>query len=720
MTAPPVTRAAIRGGVGESVLRPDGEPKVRGSFEYLGDMEVDGQLWMVTRRAEVAKARILSIDPSPALALPGVHLVLTLDDVPGHKYQGQIVTDQPVFAEGEVRHWGEALAVAVAEDEETARQAAEAIIVELDPLEPLVDLDEALALGEVFRSLTVRHGDQSRHGDVVVEETYEIASQDQAALGTEAGLAVPDESGGVDVWGPTQWTHVDHRQLVACLGLEEGDVRVHIGGLGGAFGSREDLSVQTHLAMAALRTGRPVKAVYDRVQSFAGHVKRHAALMRYRHEADRDGSLVRVEAELLLDGGAYHMTTDAVVANAAYFAAGPYRCETTAIDAHSLRTNHMPAGAMRGFGANQVMFAVEAQMDRLASELKLDPMEFRLANALEQGDRMPTTGQELQYPLPTREVIESVLAMPLPEPAESDDPRLRPGGTGLTTDASNVVRGVGYAVGFKNLEFSEAFDDYAEAEVELTDKGAVIRTAAIEVGQGMITVLQQIARSALGIEEVSVDFVDTSRIGSAGSTSASRQTQMTGGAVFEACRRIRSRLDGGELDTAEGTIVERVKFQHPPTDQPDEHGQGNPHVDFAVAAQRAVVDVDSELGLVRVVRIDTAQDLGMALNPLQVIGQIEGGIAQGMGHAVMEELIYEKGVLKNPNFTDYLLPTALDMPDVEAVLVEIPSPWGPFGAKGFAELPTVAATPAVMAAIRSATGLHLVRAPIRPDHIALV
>lgn len=715
MTAPSIVKSTVKGGVGESVVRPDGDAKVRGSFEFLGDMEVDGQLWMATRRSEVARARLAKVDTSPAVAMRGVHVVLTIDDVPGHRYQGQIVTDQPVLAEGEIRHWGEAIAVVIADDEETARLGAEAIAIELEPLEPLTDLDEALAAEEIFRSVKVRTGDSDRHGEIVAEDVYEIASQDQAALGTEAGLAVPDGSGGVDLWGPTQWTHVDHRQLVACLDLDEGQVRVHIGGVGGAFGSREDLSVQTHLAIAALRTGRPVKTVYDRVQSFAGHVKRHAAVMRYRHEADSEGRLIRVEAELLLDGGAYHMTTDAVVANAAYFAVGPYRCETSIIDAHSLRTNLIPAGAMRGFGANQVMFAVEAQMDRLAGELGMDPMEFRRKNVIHTGDRLPTTLQEITDSLPSEEVISTLLAMPLPGEDESDDPRRLPGGTGLTTMRDRVVRGVGYALGFKNLQFSEAFDDYTDVEVELGEEGAVIRTAAIEVGQGMITVLQQIARTALGVESVSVEFVDTSRIGSAGSTSASRQTQMSGGAVLMACEQLRDRLASGE----DLPLTEQVRFRHKPTETPDEDGHGNLHVDFCIAAQRAVVDVDPELGLVRVVQIDTAQDVGNALNPMQVIGQIEGGAAQGIGHAVMEELIYEDGVLVNPNFTDYLLPTSLDMPHVEAVLVEEPSSWGPFGAKGFAEVPTIAATPAVMAAIRDATGRRLTRAPVRPDDIAL-
>jgi CO/xanthine dehydrogenase Mo-binding subunit len=378
-------------------------------------------------------------------------------------------------------------------------------------------------------------------------------------------------------------------------------------------------------------------------------------------------------------------------------------------------------------------------MDLLARELGMDPMELRLINAIGQGDVLSTSGQTIEYPLPTADVIKSVMAIPLPDPDEDSDPRNLPGGTGLTTRPSHVRRGVGYAVSIKNLQFAEGFDDYAEAEVELTAEGVVVHTAAIEVGQGMVTVLGQIVRSTLGIENVGIAFDHTSRIGSAGSTSASRQTQMTGGAVWRAAQALRERIldrHGGDdlsdegvwkgeqlvaaMDEvlADGPIAERLLFRHPGTEEPDAQGRGKVHVDFCVAAHRAVVDVDPELGLVRVVRIDTAQDVGRMLNPQSVIGQIEGGIAQGMGLAVMEELIFDEGFVRNPTFTDYLLPTALDAADVEAVIIEEPSPWGPFGAKGFAELPSISSAQAVVAAIRNATGMPLNRIPVRPQDIA--
>jgi xanthine dehydrogenase D subunit len=749
-----VTRTTTRGGVGVSVPRPDGVPKVIGTFAFLGDLEADGMLWGATRRSEVAHGRVVHLDVEPALAVPGVHAVLTQRDVPGHPHQGQHTTDQPVLCDGMIRHAGEAIAVVAAEDEETARLAAAAIVVEVEELPPLLDVEEALARGEVFRHARVRHGDQSMRGEVVVEGEYETSAQDQAPLGTEAGLAIPDGAGGVDIWGPTQWTHIDHQQLVACLDLAPEQVRVHNVGLGGAFGGREDLSLQTHVAMLALVTGRPVKMVFDRTESFVGHVKRHRARMRYRHEADREGRLVRVEAQLLLDGGAYQTTSAAVVANATFFALGPYRCPSTAIDGYALRTNQFPSGAMRGFGANQPAVAAEAQMDRLAAELGIDPVELRLRNVIGPGDRMPTSGQVIEGPLPVADALRTVAAMPLPDGSIAEgggtaddaavlarrapDPRRLPGGTGLAADPDRVVRGVGYALALKNLAFSEGFDDYAEARVELTDRGAVVHTAAIEVGQGMVTVIQQVVRSVLGLEEVEVVFADTGRIGSAGSTSASRQTQMTGNAAVQAATALReqvlARYDGEDLSAEgvwrQGTLVasleeiardrpnEWVRYRHPGSEPPDADGQGDVHVDFCVAAQRAVVDVDPDLGLVRVVRIDTAQDVGRAINPQQVLGQVEGGIAQGLGMALTEEVVTEEGRIRNASFTDYLLPTILDVGDVEAVLIEEPSPWGPFGAKGMAELPTMGATPAILAAIRDATGRPLTRTPARPQDIA--
>ena len=729
-TVPPVTM-----GIGESPIRPDSEPKLRGEFEYAQDLEAEGMLWGATTRSPHPHARIISIDVAPALAIGGVHAVLTAEDVGGTGLFGLEHPDQPVLAGDTVNYFGEPVVIVAAEDQLTARMAAAAVSVEYEVLEPLTDPEEADARDEVFRRVRIRRGDQTVKGSVAVEGYYEVGMQDQAPLGTEAGLAVPDGSGGVDLYATSQFLHVDQQQVVSSLGLRPDQVRSHPAGLGGAFGAREDVNLHIHLCMLALHTGKPVKMVYHRSESFTGHVHRHPARIWMRHEADEDGRLVRVEAKLVMDGGAYLSTTAAVLGNACSFAAGPYRVQSVAIDGVGAKTNNPPCGAMRGFGAVQACFGHEAQMDKLAEALAMDPLELRRMNALRTGDQFPTNGQLLDTPIPLLEIIDSLAAMPMPD----DERSALPGGSGLTSEERHVVRGVGYGFGIKNLGFSEGFDDYAEARVKLTPEGGVVETAASEVGQGLVTVMAQIARSVMGLSEFRVQLVDTSRIDEAGSTSASRQTMMTGGAVHGATALLRERIldhhDGDDIDDRGvlrgGEVVvplavlldegweETFTFRHPATDVPDEDGQGRAHADLAVAGHRAVVDVDVELGLVRMVRVDTAQDVGRALNPEAVRGQIEGGILQGVGLAIMEELVIEDGIIKNPNFTDYLLPTILDAPDVEALLIENEGSWGPFGAKGVGEPPTISSTAAVAAAIRDASKKTITRIPVRPQDIAL-
>ncbi len=338
----------------------------------------------------------------------------------------------------------------------------------------------------------IRSGDPSATATVVIEGYYETGMQDQAPLGPESGLAIPAEDGGIDLYVATQWLHVDQDQMAACLALPLDKVRVHLAGVGGAFGAREDLSMQVQLSLLALRTQRPVKIVYDRQESFLGHVHRHPAFMWYRHHADSDGRLVKVEANIVLDGGAYQSSSLAVTVNAACFAPGPYRVPNAVVESVSVRTNNPPCGAMRGFGATQTNFAYEAQMDKLAEALGLDPIELRLKNALKRGDKL-ITGQVLRGATPVAEVITTCAGAPLPAggPATVDD-LLLPGGTGRTAERSRVRRGVGFAVGIKNLMFSGGYDDYSEARCRLEDGVATITSAAVEVGQGFVTLAQQI------------------------------------------------------------------------------------------------------------------------------------------------------------------------------------------------------------------------------------
>jgi xanthine dehydrogenase D subunit len=777
------------GGVGDSPPRPDGVLKVRGEFAYASDLWMDGMLWGATLRSPHPFARIRSLDTREAAAVVGVRAVLTAADVPGENRYGLELADQPVLADDSVRYQGEAVALVAADHPEIARQAAKRIRVDYDVWEPVTDARVALGhptwnqlhdssaratgisregatlhpQGNLVRHLRLRTGDEHPTAEVVVVGEYEVGMQDQAFLGPESGLAVPAPDGGVDLYVATQWLHADQRQICAALGLPPQKVRLTLAGVGGAFGGREDLSMHVHGCLLALRTGKPVKMVYNREESFFGHVHRHPATMRFEHGADGDGRLRYVKAEIYLDGGAYASSTPAVVGNAGTMGIGPYDVPTIHIDAWGAYTNNPPCGAMRGFGSVQAAFAHEAQMDALAARLGIDPVELRCRNAMHEGSTVPT-GQLIDSPAPVVELLQRLQAMPMPEATPSGtgpddaadgvlgvDLRSMPGGVSNTTHGESVVRGVGYAVAYKNVGFSEGFDDYSTARVRLEVVAGVatatVHTAAAEVGQGLVTVEQQIVRTELGVSAVVVQTKDTT-VGSAGSSSASRQTYVTGGAVQAACAQVRAgvlalartrfpsvdgplRLAGGSVRTESGepvaalaqvlgeeAIERTVQWRHRRTYPVDpQTGQGAAHVQWGFSAHRAVVDVDTELGLVKVVELACVQDVGKALNPQAVLGQIHGGTAQGMGLALMEEIQVAGGKIRNPSFTDYLIPTILDMPPMKVEVLEYADPHAPYGLRGVGEPPTISSGPAVVAAVRAATGLPLTRVPIRPEHL---
>lgn len=777
--------SGTKGGIGESTLRPDGTLKVTGEFAYSSDMWHEDMLWGQILRSTVAHAEIVSIDTAEALATPGVYAVMTYDDLPADvKHYGLEIRDTPVLAHGKVRHHGEPVAIVAADHPETARRAAAKIKVEYRELPVITDEASATAPDAVLvhehrddhhvghvphpnivhRQPIVRGDVAAARGraDVIVEGEYTFGMQDQAFLGPESGLAVPEEDGGVHLYIATQWLHSDLRQIAPVLGLPEDKVRMTLAGVGGAFGGREDLSMQIHACLLALRTGKPVKIVYNRFESFFGHVHRHPAKLHYEHGATADGKLTHVKARIVLDGGAYASASPAVVGNASSLGVGPYAVDDVDIEAIALYTNNPPCGAMRGFGAVQACFAYEAQMDKLAARLGMDPVELRQRNAMEQGTLLPT-GQPVDSPAPVAELLRRVKAMPMPperqwESSEGADVRQLPGGLSNTTHGEGVVRGVGYAVGIKNVGFSEGFDDYSTARVRMEVVGGepvvTVHTAMAEVGQGGVTVHAQIARTELGVTQVTIHPADT-RVGSAGSTSASRQTYVTGGAIKHACELVREKvlelgrrklgsyhpawahaellLEGGKVVTDGGEVLADLvdvlgdeaveveeEWRHRPTEPFDlRTGQGNGHVQYSFAAHRAVVEVDTELGLVKVIELACAQDVGRELNPLSVVGQIQGGTTQGLGVAVMEEILVDPTTAKvrNPSFTDYLIPTILDTPTIPVDVLELADDHAPYGLRGIGEAPTLSSTPAVLAAIRAATGLELNRTPVRPEHL---
>src|SRR5438270_5752426 len=562
--------AMISGRVGERVRRPDGVLKVRGDFPYSSDLQVEGMLWGVTVRSPHPYARIESIDTKAAKVAPGVKAVLTFEDVAGENAYGLEIADQPVLASDVVRYWGEAVALVAAEHPEQARRAADKVKVEYAVLKPVTDPEQALLAkapklhpgGNVTRHVKIRHGDQNATAEVVVRGDYEIGMQDQAPLGPESGLAIPDGEGGVDLYIATQWLHIDQKQLAHVLGLEPHEVRLTMAGIGGAFGAREDLSMQAHACMLALKTGRPVKISYSRPESFVGHVHRHPGKLHYEHGATKDGKLVYVKARIVLDGGAYASSSTAVIANASCFAVGPYQCPNATIDGIVAYTHNPPCGAMRGFGSVQNCYAHEAQMDRLAAALKMDPIELRRRNALETNSTL-ITGQVIDGPVPVAELLRLVHERPLPAPAAKNaDLTSMPGGVSNTTHGESVKRGIGYAAGFKNIGYSEGFNDVSTARVRLSvvdgRPRVVVHSAGAEVGQGLVTIQAQIAGTELGVRDVMVLNADT-EVGSAGSSSASRQTYITGGAVKAACEAVRERvvaLAQSELKSGDGLRLE--------------------------------------------------------------------------------------------------------------------------------------------------------------------
>ncbi|MET8012289.1 molybdopterin cofactor-binding domain-containing protein [Streptomyces sp. NPDC005271] len=739
-------------GLGVSLPPTDAAAKASGTFPYAADLWAEGLLWAAVLRSPHPHARIVSIDTGAAAEMPGVRAVVTHEDVPGDTSHGRWVADRPVFAKDLVRHHGEPIAAVAADHPDTARLAAAAIAVEYEVLEPVTDPEQAFSAeplhpdGNLVRHIPLRFGDPDVVGDVVVEGLYRIGRQDPAPIGAEAGLAVPRPDGGVEIYTASTDPHTDRDLAAACFGLEPERVKVVVTGVPGAMGEREDPGMQLPLGLLALRTGHPVKLAATREESFLGHAHRHPTLLRYRHHADAQGTLVKVEAQILLDAGAYADSSADALAAAVSFACGPYVVPHAFIEGWAVRTNNPPSGHVRGEGAMQVCAAYEGQMDKLAAKLGVDPVELRLRNALTTGDLLPT-GQTVTCPAPVHELLRAVRDAPLPA-LPKDDPEeewLLPGGPEGAGEPSAVRRGVGYALGMVHMLGAEGADEVSTATVKVTGPVATIICAAVETGQGFTTLARQIVQDVLGIEEVHVAPVDTDQP-PAGPASRGRHTWVSGGAVERAAKMVRTQLlqplahtfgmstelltiADGKITSYDGVLSTTVEealegkelwataqCRPHPTEPLDETGQGDAFVGLAFCAVRAVVDVDIEIGAVRVVDMTVAQDVGRVLNPAQLRTRIEAGVTQGIGAALTENLRTSRGVVRHPDLTGYALPTALDVPDIRIVkLVEERDVVAPFGAKAASAIPVVTSPAAVAAAVRAATGRPVNRLPIRPQ-----
>lgn len=722
--------------VGQSVKRIDARGKVTGETPYPGDIDMPGQLWLKIRFSDRAHARVVAVDTRAAEALPGVHRIFTAKDVPVNEY-GLVTKDQPVLCgpgstisdADIVRCYADAVAVVAADTEAIAAAAAKLIDITYEDLPAVFDMEAAMQPGapqlhedrpeNVLCHYRTRLGDMEAgwaQAEVVVEGEYQTGWQEHAFLQPEAGVGYIDDQGRVTVVVAGQWVHEDQEQIYHALGLSEEQVRVIYPAIGGAFGGREDMSVQIILGLAAYHLRRPVKIIWSREESILFHHKRHPVRVYTRWGATKAGKIVAIEATVIGDAGAYNYTTSKVMANANLMVTGPYVVPNVQIDTYGVVTNNIPCGAFRGFGAPQGLFAAESQMTKLAVALGMDPLEIRLANSIREGSII-----SVGTPLPAGVSMPAVFEACGRESfwTQVADGRWQRRAAEQPADPA-LRRGIGIAGGFKNVGYSFGFPEQSWATVELYGDAevteAVVRVAGADVGQGAHTVFRQMAAEAVGIpfEKVRMVTHDTAETHSSGSASASRLTFMTGNAVIGAAREALARWRDEERP-AKATY----QYRPPRTTMYDPlTGKSEPNYAYGYAAQAVEVDVDIETGHVHVRRVISANDVGRAINPEQVEGQIEGAVVQAQGYAIMENLISFDGQIRNPHLSTYLIPTVMDVPqEVKSVILEYPDPIGPWGARGMGEMPFLPLAPAINAAVHDATGVWMDFIPLTPDRV---
>ncbi len=747
--------------VGTRAPRHDARDKVHGRLRYADDLALAGMLHAKVVRATRASARLLKVDTSRAEALPGVKGVLTARDVPNNvlfsDVPGQTTTVGPlrartqVLADEVVRYLGEAVALVAAETEEAAEAAARLVGVEYEDLPGVFDPEEAMRpgapqlepSGNVISRWKIRKGDVEagfREADVVVAETYRTGFIDHAFIEPEAGVGWLDEDGVITLRVATQV--IEHfRDVANVLGLPHARVRLIAPYIGGGFGGKEDVTVEVFLGLLVWKTKRPVRLCYSREESILSPTKRHPFVMRYKHGAKRDGTLVALEVELISDAGAYAYLSPLTLLYAMVHAAGPYRVPHVKVDGVSVLTNNPPTSAFRGFGSAQPAFAYESQMDALARALRLDPLEFRERNYLRKGERL-ASGQELETAVLLPETARrAVSALGPPAPPSAPGKRVGRGVASALTAYGRIVW----------------LHDWSSAWIELQMDGTVlIRTGVPDIGGGQAAALVQIAAEVLGVrsEEIAVHIGDSALTPLAGTTTATRQLYMSGSAVHKAASELRAtlvaqtaellRVDPAAVELTDGMAIARgdgerkvafkelaaacarshrprsafAIYQAPAGQVMDfETGQGKVFPDFTFGSQAAEVEVDEVTGEVQVRRIAACYDVGRAINRNSVEGQIEGGVAMGIGYALLEEDRVAAGVTLTPNLMTYLIPTALDVPDVASIVLESGEGMGPWGARGIGEPAMVPTAPAIANAVFDAVGVRVTRLPITPERL---
>ena len=759
--------------VGHTHTRHDGVDKVIGTAIYTDDLVFDGMLHAKVRRAIIPHGFLTKLDISKAKALPGVVAVLTAEDIPGEHNHGLVIYDWPVMVGvGErVRYVGDAIAIVAAETLEIAEQASALIEAEFD-LQPVImnavqarqeGVPQIHEKGNLLKHIKVRKGDMEQgfsESDVILEHTFHTPIYDHAFIEPECSIGVPTSDGRLEIYCGSQIPYQDRTQVARAMGWDESRVRIVGQLMGGGFGGKEDVMGQIHVAMLANVTRRPVKLLFDRHESLLVHPKRHATQIRVRIGAKKDGRLVACETELYGDTGAYASLGEKVMTRATTHSAGPYDIPHVRADCYAMYTNNPPAGAFRGFGVTQSAFAVESMMDMLAEKLNLDPVELRRMNALHVGS-ITNTGQELRESVGLMECIDKVDAEmrkynPQPFKPTVDSvlpftPYPAPNGTGQGAQG-HWVRAWGFASAYKNTGLGGGAPDKSGAEVELYEDGTFeVRSSSAEMGQGLVTVMRLTVAEEMSVvpEQVKVLVMDTDLTPNGGPTTASRQTFVTGNASRYAAKTLRDAItatlaekydvrpeqirfengiihaNGHSMTYAEVAKEMKSMGQQPralyeyeaPKTQPLGTG-GDMHFAFSFGVQAAEVEVNKLTGEVRVLRVISANDVGMAVNPLGLQGQVEGGVMMGLGNALTEEFIVENGYVVTDHLARYRIPGIMLTPEITSIIVEHPVAAGPYGAKGVGEICSIPTTPAITNAIYNAVGVRVDKLPVDQELIA--
>ncbi len=739
--------------IGKPLPRPDAIAKVTGAAKYTDDYNFPNMLHGATLRAKFPHANILNMDTSKAKTLRGVRAVLTHADVPGSKHHGLIYNDWPVLCYDKVRYQGDAVAIVAADTRELAQRALDLIEVEyaelsivdnpIDALKPeTIIVNDGTGHGNLLKHIHVEKGDIEKgfaDADVIVENEYHSPFYEQAFLEPECAIARVTDDNRIEVIVGSQIPYEDRRQIAAALDIPESQVRVRGALIGGGFGGKEDIAAQIHVALLAKATGRPVKMLYSRHESLVFHPKRHATIIKLKTGARNDGTIIASHATIYGDSGAYASLGDKVMTRAATHAAGPYDVANVKIDCYAMYTNNPPAGAFRGFGVTQSAFAVESNMDELAHKLNLDPFELRRRNALTTGSTT-STGQVVKESAGLLECIRLV-----EQAVKLDKSKIE--------NQKSKIHSWGFACAYKNTGLGGGAPDKSAAEVEVFEDGtAEVRTSAAEIGQGLPTILAMITAEELGLpyERVRVLLSDTDLTPDGGPTTASRQTFVTGNAARYAAKGMREILaetaseeldvapeqltfqdgyisqNGRKMEFAE--LVKRARAEHRPTRYLHEYLApatkplgvgGDMHFGFSYAAQAALIELDTNTGEVHVLKIVTATDIGRALNPLALQGQVEGGIVMCLGNALTEEYIVEHGKVWTDLLAKYKMPSITHTPEIVSFLVEDEISSGPYGAKGVGEISSIPTTPAITNAIYNACGVRVKRLPVDQDALLL-